>query len=110
VGDERRRNSGVVVLDASGAPDPSVADAKILRGIPHLFVWADFLDKHPFWVASVPNVRRWYDALCTADVDAEWLDLPAQGIRGNSHAMMMDDNSAQIADLVLDWLDAALEL
>jgi pimeloyl-ACP methyl ester carboxylesterase len=94
----------VVVLDASGAPDPSVADAAALRETPHLFVWGDFLDQHPFWVASVPNVRRWYDGLCAAGVDAKWLDLPAHGIRGNSHAMMMDDNSAEIVDLVLDWL------
>jgi pimeloyl-ACP methyl ester carboxylesterase len=96
----------VVVLDASGAPDPAVADPATLRGIPHLFVWADFLDQHSFWVASVPAVRRWYEALSAADVDAKWLDLPAQGIRGNSHAMMMDDNSAEIAGLVLDWLFA----
>jgi pimeloyl-ACP methyl ester carboxylesterase len=96
----------VVVLDGSGAPDPSVADAVILQRTPHLFVWGDYLDKHPFWVASVPNVRRWYEALCTAGVDAEWLDLPDRGIHGNSHAMMMDDNNAEIADLVLDWLDA----
>jgi len=96
----------VVVLDASGAPDPSVADAGSLRGTPHLFVWADFLDQHAFWVASVPNVRRWYDALSAAGVDANWLDLPAHGIHGNSHAMMMDNNSAEIADLVLDWIDA----
>lgn len=99
----------VVVLDASGAPDPSVANAAMLRETPHLFVWGDFLDKHPFWVASLPNVRRWYEALCAAGVDANWLDLPAHGIRGNSHAMMMDDNSAEIADLVLDWV-AALDL
>jgi hypothetical protein len=98
-----------VVLDASGAPDASVADPALLRGIPHLFVWGDFLDQHSFWVASVPGVRRWYEALCAAGVEATWLSLPAQGIGGNSHAMMMDDNSAEIADLVLAWL-AGLDL
>ena len=96
----------IVVLDASGAPDPSETDAKLLRGLPHLFLWADFLDQHPFWVASVPNVRRWHQALIDAHVNADWLDLPAREIRGNSHAMMMDDNHEQIAELVLGWLES----
>ena len=97
---------GVVLLDASGAPDPSLADAALLRDVPHLFVWGDFLDRHPFWVGTVPPVRRWYEALRDAGVDVDWLDLPARGIHGNSHALMMDDNSWEIAALVLDWLRA----
>ena len=65
-----------------------------------------FLDQHPFWVESVPNVRRWHDALIGVGADTEWLDLPACGIHGNSHAMMMDDNSDQVAQLVLHWLES----
>lgn len=30
------------------------------------------------------------------------------GIRGNTHAMMIEDNSRQIADMVCDWLKAQL--
>jgi pimeloyl-ACP methyl ester carboxylesterase len=100
------RIRAVVLLDVSGAPDPSVADAAVVHEVPHLFVWGDFLDQHPFWVGTVPPVRRWYEALRDAGVDAEWASLPARGIHGNSHALMMDDNSDQIADLVLDWLRA----
>ncbi len=72
--------------------------------MPHLFVWGDFLDRHAFWVDSVPKVRRWYDALAAACADVEWIDLPARGITGNSHALMADDNSDTIAMIVLDWL------
>lgn len=100
------RVRAVVVLDPSGAPDPSVVDAARMRGVPHLFVWGDFLDQHPFWVASVPSVRRWYEALRGADVDAEWIDLPARGVHGNSHALMMDNNNQEIADVVLGWLES----
>ncbi len=100
------RVRAVVVLDATGAPDPTVLSAEPLRRVPHLFLWGDFLDHHPFWVASVPNVRRWYEALRDVDVDAEWIDLPARGICGNSHALMMDNNSKEIADLVLSWLES----
>ena len=87
------RVKAVISLEPSGAPDPEQCEPSVLRGIPHLFVWGDFLAQHPFWVNSVPNVRRWYEALVAAGVDAQWIDLPARGIAGNSHALMADDNS-----------------
>jgi hypothetical protein len=31
--------------------------------------------------------------------------LPERGMKGNSHMMMMDHNSDQIADLVATWLE-----
>jgi len=32
--------------------------------------------------------------------------LPERGIRGNSHMLMMDDNSDQIAALIQEWIAA----
>jgi hypothetical protein len=32
------------------------------------------------------------------------VDLPDAGIKGNSHMMMMDRNSDQVADLIQKWL------
>lgn len=98
------RVRAVIVLDPSGAPDPTVHDAARASGVPHLFVWGDFLDRHSFWVESRPAVIRWRDALRQADGDVTWIDLPEHGILGNSHAMMCDDNSDLIAGLVLQWL------
>ena len=31
---------------------------------------------------------------------------PDRGIRGNSHMIMQDKNHLQIADLILQWVDA----
>jgi hypothetical protein len=94
----------VISLEPSGAPDPGEADAATLLGVPHLFVWGDYVDEHSFWLRSLPRVRAWHDALRDAGVDSEWIDLPALGIRGNTHALMADENSDEIAALVLDWL------
>jgi hypothetical protein len=33
------------------------------------------------------------------------LYLPEEGIFGNSHMMMMDENNVQIADLIIDWIE-----
>jgi pimeloyl-ACP methyl ester carboxylesterase len=98
------RVRAVIALDPSGAPDPREHDARRLAGIPHLFVWGDFLDRHDFWIRSRPAVEQWRQALAAAGCDVTWLELPAIGITGNSHALMADDNSDAIAGLVLDWM------
>ncbi len=98
------RVRAVICLEPSGAPDPALQDPGVLAQVPHLFVWGDYLDRHPVWVRSLPAVRRWRDALIAAGCDVTWLELPALGIRGTSHALMADDNSDEIATLVLGWL------
>ena len=33
-----------------------------------------------------------------------WMELPELGIHGNTHALMMEDNSDEIADLICEWI------
>ncbi len=96
----------IVAVEPSGAPDPGKANLAALKGTPHLFVWGDFLDKHPLWPKLVPNIDRYRDGLRAAGVRAEQMDLPKLGMRGNSHMLMMDRNSDAIAQRVVDWLAA----
>ena len=42
--------------------------------------------------------------LSQAGVDAEWLNLPAVGVHGNSHFVFMENNNLEIAGLAQDWL------
>lgn len=98
------RVRAVISTEPSGAPDPAAAAAASLNDVPHLFVWGDHWKDNPFWVKSRVASERWRDALIAAGGDVTWIDLPAHGIRGNSHALMADDNSAEIAGLVLDWM------
>jgi hypothetical protein len=37
------------------------------------------------------------------------LYLPARGIKGNSHMLMQDKNSNQLADLLIAWIDKHVE-
>lgn len=98
----------VVAIEPSGAPDPTATDAGRLRDVPHLVVWGDFIEGDPAWSDNRARVARYWDALAQAGCRAETLDLPAEGVRGNSHFPMMDDNSDQIATLVDRFLRAAI--
>jgi pimeloyl-ACP methyl ester carboxylesterase len=96
----RGKVSAIVAVEPSGAPDPGQTDLAAVSGVPHLFVWGDYLDGHPAWRSYRPAIDRYAAALDRAEL----LDLPARGIRGNSHFPMMDDNSDEVAALVLAWL------
>lgn len=41
--------------------------------------------------------------------DAVMMYLPQMGIKGNSHMLMQDRNSLQLADLLIDWIDTHVE-
>jgi hypothetical protein len=52
--------------------------------------------------------RRAVDLITAAGGRAELLMLPDRGIAGNSHYLMMDDNSLEVAGIVKHWLDTVL--
>lgn len=100
------RVRAVICLDPSGAPDPALLGAARVRQVPHLFVWGDNWRDNDFWRGSRPASERWRDALIEAECDVTWIDLPERGIAGNSHVLMGDTNSDEIAALVLDWMSS----
>ncbi len=100
------RIRAVISLEPSGAPDPAREDPKVLKSVPHLFVWGDNWADNEFWVGSRPASEKWHDALLRAGGDSTFIDLPSEGIHGNSHALMADDNSDEIAALVIRWMTA----
>ena len=95
----------LITLEPSGAPDPAKADAAKLKGVPHLIVWGDFLDRVPVWQKLVVNPTRWGQAIAAAGGKVDTFELPRMGIKGNTHMMMMDRNSDDVAKLVNDWIE-----
>ena len=92
----------VVALEPSGFPDP--AKAVDPRTQHWLFIMGDFIQANPFWVDLIERTQMAADGLTTLGADASLLHLPKQDVLGNSHMLMMDRNSDQIADLTIDWL------
>ncbi len=95
----------LVALEPSGAPDPGKVNVTQLKTVPHLFVFGDHLQDFPSWQNFIKASQRYHAALTGAGVKSDWIDLPTLGIKGNSHMMMMDRNSDQIAEVVAKWLE-----
>lgn len=94
----------LVSIEPSGAPDPAKAAIAPLKSVPHLVVYGDYIGDNAFWQRIVPATTRYREALAAQGGVAELVDLPAQGIKGNTHMLMMDRNSDQVAALVQDWM------
>lgn len=93
----------IVAIEPAGAPLPNV-DVSAFKNIPVLMVWGDNLKSYPLWTKLVPLLSQFRDRLAAAGSNIEWIDLPARGMTGNSHMIMMDRNSDQVAALVDEWL------
>ena len=75
------------------------------KALPILVLWGDYVDQFPRWAPRLANCREFIRAANAAGGKAEMIVLPDIGIKGNSHMLMQDDNSLDIADLLLAWID-----
>ncbi|MEM9629703.1 MAG: esterase [Pseudomonadota bacterium] len=91
---------GVVVIEPAAAP-PDMGNA---QKVPHLFVWGDNMEQLPTWVAYRQVVKDYIEKLSGAGGRVDLLDLPAEGIHGNSHLPMMDRNCEIVAERILAWI------
>jgi hypothetical protein len=84
-----------------------------LAKIPTLVMFGDHLGDvsggPANWAQSFDTCQQFVKQLKSVGGDAEMMHLPALGIRGNSHMLMQDRNSNQLADLVLQWIDRHVE-
>ena len=83
----------------------SVPDEQPRRVPPTLVVWGDFLSPgqtQSSWAKQLIASRRFVEERSAAT----FLDLPSQGVRGNSHLLMSDLNSDHVAELIDYWIRA----
>ena len=67
-------------------------------------LYGDFIEQDTRWPTIRRNGVAFADAVNKAGGRVEVIDLPKVGITGNSHMIMMDKNSDQVADLIQKWL------
>jgi len=91
----------------------TAAQLGTLAKIPTLVMFGDHLDGGQGgpanWQQSYESCQKFVEQVNGAGGDAEMMYLPARGIKGNSHMLMQDRNNAQLADLILAWIDKHVE-
>ena len=93
---------GLVAIEA--ATPGKIDNAAKLKDIPVLQMFGDYVDQHPRWATFRKMDMEYGEAIKKAGGTAEWINLPDIGIRGNSHMLMHEKNSDQIAEVIHRWL------
>lgn len=94
-----------------GAPTIARSDFNKLLRIPIQIVFGDNITNTPssdvlvdYWRVRKLQCKLWVDLVIRSGGSAEFLDLPAMGIHGNTHFAFSDLNNFKIADLLSDYL------
>lgn len=99
----RRPDAVRAVVSLEPAAVPELA-ADQTYDVPTLIVLGDRTDRDARW----PAMRARIEAFAQRHACVELVCLPDQGVRGNSHMLMMDRNNLELADLAHDWLARVL--
>ena len=105
--------AGMISIEQPCPADLTDAQVATLAKIPTLMVFGDHLGDVAGgivnWQTAHDTCSRWSDKMQAAGGDAEMMHLPKLGLKGNSHMLMQDKNSLEIADLVIEWIDEHVE-
>ncbi len=103
---------GLVSIEP-GACDRSGYSAEQIAALarhPILVVFGDFLaELGGFWQRAYDNCIGFIEQVNAAGGNATMLYPPDLGIHGNTHMLMQDDNSLELADMVLAWIAEQVE-
>lgn len=93
-----------------GACPKADGDLKPYTKMPVMVLFGDYVDLSPRWAPRLKACREFVEKTNQAGGRAELLLLPEMGIKGNSHMLMQDKNSIQLADLMGSWIEQRLNL
>jgi hypothetical protein len=96
--------AGIISIEPGACPDPT-GDLAPYKGLPVMVLFGDYVDLSPRWAPRLKGCRAFVEAANAAGGKAELLVLPDIGIHGNSHMLMQDKNSLQIAALLAVWIE-----
>jgi hypothetical protein len=96
--------AAIVSIEPSACPAPA-SDMTPYTKMPILVLFGDYVDLSPRWSPRLKLCREFVAAANKAGGKTELVLLPDVGMHGNSHMLMQDTNSHQIADWLLAWID-----
>jgi len=92
----------LVMVEPAGLGDPKLIGN--LKNTPILAVYGDYIEEDARWPTIRGNQLKFLEQVKAAGGRYDVVNLPQIGIKGNSHMIMMDKNSDQVADVIQQWL------
>ena len=92
----------LVLVEPVGTGNPKLAAN--LKDTPILALYGDYIDEDPRWPRLLAHNLWFLELVREAGGRYDLIELPQIGIKGNSHMMMVEKNSDQIAGVIQDWL------
>lgn len=100
---------GLISIEMPCAADLTDDEIATLARLPTLIMFGDHLGDvsggPANWAESLAGCQAHAERVAAAGGDIQVMHLPAMGIMGNSHMLMQDRNSLELADLILAWID-----
>ena len=72
-------------------------------------LFGDYVDLSPRWAPRLKRCRDYAAGIKKLGGKTELVVLPEIGIKGNSHMLMQDKNSLELAGWLVAWLDKHVE-
>jgi pimeloyl-ACP methyl ester carboxylesterase len=102
-----RPNLVRAIVDVEPPSGCVISDAEVhsvFTRVRLLAIFGDYTPGNAQWAPAAASCQNAADRIRAAGGTARNLVLPDIGIFGNSHMLMLDKNSDQIADFIVDWL------
>lgn len=100
---------GIIAIEGTSR-EFSDEEIEVLAGIPILAMYGDFLAEGPVrWRERYADYVALVDRINEAGGNATMMYLPDMGIFGNSHMIMQDNNSDEIAQMIIGWIKNNVE-
>lgn len=95
----------IVSIEPTGCPADEADIKAVYSKIPVLAVFADQIPTRGPWVGWAASCETFVKASAAAGGVARRIVLPDDlSIPGNTHMMMVESNSAALADMLIDWI------
>ncbi len=93
----------LILVEPAGIGDAKQVEK--LKNIPMLAIYGDYIEGDARWPKIRANGVSFLAAAGKHGAKYDVVDLPKVGIKGNSHMIMMDKNSDQVAGVIQGWLE-----
>jgi pimeloyl-ACP methyl ester carboxylesterase len=100
--------AGIIAVEPSACPDAN-SDMTPYTKMPIMVMYGDYMEISPRWAPRLKACRAFVEKANQAGGKVELLLLPEVGIMGNSHMIMQDSNSIQIADILGSWIEQRIK-